>query len=144
MPLPRRDFLKLAVFLGGAHAPLLRAFGSDPVHPFGSEFPDLDSLVVGEWWNKPFPPGATAPPSMRVPREEVVAFALYTCERGVLKLTAQLYPLLPDESRTVRLELRRAVEEAHGERARGVRRPARGHGRAVPPERHGQIGRAHV
>jgi len=108
MPLPRRDFLKLAVFLGGAHAPLLRAFGSDPVHPFGSEFPDLDSLVVGEWWNKPFPPGATAPPSMRVPREEVVAFALYTCERGVLKLTAQLYPLLPDESRTVRLELRRA------------------------------------
>ncbi|WP_202921733.1 hypothetical protein [Anatilimnocola aggregata] len=44
---------------------------------------------------------------MDVPRNEVVAFALYTHDRGVLKLTAQLYPLKPDEVREARLEFQR-------------------------------------
>ena len=43
---------------------------------------------------------------LNVARDQVVAFALYTHERGVLKLSAQLYPLLPDEARDVRLLLR--------------------------------------
>ena len=43
-------------------------------------------------------------------RSEVVAFAVYTHDRGVLKLTAQLYPLRPDESREVRLELKRGEQ----------------------------------
>lgn len=47
---------------------------------------------------------------MDVPREEVIAFALYTQDRGVLKLTAQLYPLKPDESREARLEFLRDVK----------------------------------
>ncbi|MDP1561024.1 MAG: hypothetical protein Q8M16_06480 [Pirellulaceae bacterium] len=34
-----------------------------------------------------------------------MAFALYTHQDGVLKLSAQLYPLLPDEPRIVRLEM---------------------------------------
>jgi len=37
----------------------------------------------------------------------VVAFAVYTQDAGVLKLSAQLYPLMPDESREVRLELKK-------------------------------------
>jgi len=41
---------------------------------------------------------------VRVPRDQVVGFALYTHENGVLKITAQLYPLKPEESREVRLE----------------------------------------
>jgi len=41
---------------------------------------------------------------VRVPRDQVVGFALYTHENGVLKITAQLYPLRPEESREVRLE----------------------------------------
>jgi 3',5'-cyclic AMP phosphodiesterase CpdA len=41
---------------------------------------------------------------MDVPRDQVVAFALYTVERGMLKLTAQLYPLKPGEPREARLE----------------------------------------
>jgi hypothetical protein len=45
--------------------------------------------------------------SVKVPRDQVVGFALYTHERGVLKLSAQLYPLKPDEAREVRLELQR-------------------------------------
>ncbi len=41
---------------------------------------------------------------VRVPRDQVIGFALYTHENGVLKITAQLYPLRPEEPREVRLE----------------------------------------
>jgi hypothetical protein len=74
--------------------------------PFGSEFPMLDSLAVGNWWTRK-PKGKSAPPLMDVPREEVVAFALYTQDRGILKLTAQLYPLKPGEPREAVLEFQR-------------------------------------
>ncbi|MBN2475257.1 MAG: hypothetical protein JXB62_11650 [Pirellulales bacterium] len=40
-----------------------------------------------------------------VPRDEVICFALYTVQDGVLKLSAQLYPLEDGESRQVQLEL---------------------------------------
>ncbi|MBA4065631.1 MAG: hypothetical protein C0501_18330 [Isosphaera sp.] len=75
--------------------------------PFGKEFPNLDSLATGEWWTKAPKKAANAPPPMDVPRDQVVAFALYTVDRGVLKLTAQLYPLRPGEDREARLEFRR-------------------------------------
>ena len=39
-----------------------------------------------------------------VSRDKVICFALYTVQDNILKLTAQLYPLEPGESRTVRLE----------------------------------------
>jgi hypothetical protein len=44
---------------------------------------------------------------VKVPRDQVVGFALYTHDQGVLKLSAQLYPLKADEAREVRLELKR-------------------------------------
>lgn len=84
----------------------LTALAEEPAQPFGDEFPNLDSLAVGQWWTKN-PRGRNAPPPMDVPRDEVVAFALYTHDAGVLKMTAQLYPLKPDEPRDVRLEFRR-------------------------------------
>lgn len=68
--------------------------------PFGAAFPKLDGHATGEWWKSEKPP-------LLVPRNEVVAFALYTCDASVLKLTAQLYPLLPEEPRTVILEFQR-------------------------------------
>jgi uroporphyrinogen decarboxylase len=40
-----------------------------------------------------------------VARDEVICFALCTVHDGVLKLTAQLYPLGPKAKRTVRLEI---------------------------------------
>jgi hypothetical protein len=76
--------------------------------PFGSEFPNLDSLAVGEWWKKPLPKGPNPPPNMNVARDQVIAFALYSHQSGVLKLTAQLYPLKPDEQREARIEFQRA------------------------------------
>ena len=69
-------------------------------HPFGAENPRLDSDATGEWWkpttvergaNKGKPQNAR----LLVPRNEVVAFALYTHDHGILKLSAQLYPLMP-------------------------------------------------
>jgi len=62
-----------------------------------------DSLCVGDWWNRPANPII----DLKVPRDQVVAFGLYTVSKGVLKLSAQLYPLYPDETREVRLELER-------------------------------------
>ncbi len=75
--------------------------------PFGEEFPQLDSLASGEWWTKTFKGKNSPPPSMQVPRDQVIAFALYLADRGVLKLTAQLFPLKADEARIVSLEFQR-------------------------------------
>jgi len=41
-----------------------------------------------------------------VPRDQVVAFAVYTHDHGTLKLSTQLFPLKPDEERVVRLEFK--------------------------------------
>ena len=92
---------------------LLAAAAEGPVpRPFGEGFPDLDQPAVGEWWearaggSRPRPPEAAWLDDvvLNVPRDQTIAFALYTIEHGALKLTAQLVPLLPDEPRTVRLE----------------------------------------
>ena len=61
--------------------------------PFGPGFPLLDSQATGEWWK----PRGKMKVRLSVPRDEVLAFAIYTHHRGVLKLTAQLFPLMPDE-----------------------------------------------
>ncbi|MCA9257593.1 MAG: metallophosphoesterase, partial [Planctomycetales bacterium] len=80
------------------------AFAPDP---FGADHPELDSLAIGSWWEKSRPRGANSPIDLDVPRNQVVAFALYTHDHGVLKMTAQLFPLKPQESRRVTLELMR-------------------------------------
>lgn len=79
---------------------------AESAQPFGPDFPNLDSLAVGEWWTRK-PTAVNRPPPMDVPRADVVAFALYTHDAGVLKLTAQLYPLKPGEPREARLEFQR-------------------------------------
>ena len=62
-----------------------------------------DSLAVNDWWNRP----DSDIIRLKVPREEVVCFGIYTMSNRTLKLTAQLYPLYPAETREVRLEVRR-------------------------------------
>ena len=69
--------------------------------PVLAPFENLDTLCVNDWWNR----APSKIVDVRVPREDVVAFGLYTVHAGVLKLSAQLFPLYPDESREVRLEL---------------------------------------
>lgn len=65
-------------------------------------FTDLDTICTNDWWNRAPNPIH----DVKVERDKVVAFGLYTVSSGMLKLSAQLYPLYPDETRTVRLELR--------------------------------------
>ena len=73
---------------------------------FGPKFRNLESMATGEWWN--VKPNKQRPMDLNVPRDQVVAFAVYTHDHGTLKLTAQLFPLMPDEERTVRLEFKDA------------------------------------
>jgi 3',5'-cyclic AMP phosphodiesterase CpdA len=120
MNLTRRLFVKLCALLtlwrGGDRASAAQAT-VEPARPFGDDFTNLDSLATGEWWTKPTPRGPSAPPPMNVPRDQVVAFAVYTQQNGILKLSAQLYPLKPDEPREVRLEFQHDgqwVEAARG------------------------------
>lgn len=106
----RREFARgvVAAVATAAVVPLDATAEAEPARPFGNEFPNLDSLAVGEWWTKkPGPKVQNPPPPMDVPRDQVVAFALYTVDHGVLKLTAQLYPLKPGEPREARLEVER-------------------------------------
>ena len=84
--------------------------------PVRAPFDRLDSVCTNDWWNHE----ASKIVETRVPRDEVIAFGIYAVHDRTLKLTAQLFPLYPDEPRTVRLELLRdgawaevAREEAH-------------------------------
>ncbi len=43
----------------------------------------------------------------KVARDKAICFALYTVQNGILKLTAQLYPLSEDDSKKVHLEIRK-------------------------------------
>lgn len=102
----RRDFGKTVLGAAALGTLIPRAFAEN-AKPFGADAPALDTLTVGEWWTHTPKKGPALPPKMDVPRDQVVAFALYTVDSGVLKLTAQLFPLKPDEPREVRLEVER-------------------------------------
>jgi hypothetical protein len=102
--LGRREFSKSLA--GAAGLAVVGPVAQDAAAPFGAEHPALDSLACGEWWTRK-PKGAAPPPPMDVPRDQVVAFAVYTHDHAVLKMSAQLFPLKPGEPREARLELRR-------------------------------------
>ncbi|WP_211093341.1 hypothetical protein [Flammeovirga agarivorans] len=85
---------------------------------------ELDRAATGEWWKVAkearegkikakynFPDSIVVTGrhflDLECPRDEVVAFALYTVHDNILKLSAQLYPLFPEETRTVRLEIQK-------------------------------------
>jgi hypothetical protein len=76
--------------------------------PFGES--GLDLGATGEWWDyvndQDAAPTYVKYAGIDVPRDEVVAFALYTHDAETLKMTAQLYPLYPGESAVARLELK--------------------------------------
>ena len=66
-----------------------------------SPFSNLDTLSTNDWWNRDNNPII----NLKVERDEVIAFGIYTVSKNVLKLTAQLFPLYPNESREVILEV---------------------------------------
>ncbi|MCA8963466.1 MAG: hypothetical protein H6838_07510 [Planctomycetes bacterium] len=103
--------LVLALSLGGCSSlPQAPKVAELAPHPFGEQHPRLDGWATGRWWEPDTKAAAAVPFPLRVPRQEVIAFALYTVDLrapagAVLKLTAQLFPLLPGEDLVARLEL---------------------------------------
>lgn len=120
-PIDRRTFLKTVPAAAGVGAGLGRWQAATSGTPFGQEYPQLDSQTTGEWWVNTSAPAAPASQAaagavprrvapiieLNVPRDQVVAFALYTHDASVLKVTAQLYPLRPEEAKEARLEVER-------------------------------------
>ena len=70
--------------------------------PVMAPFVNLDTICTNDWWNRAPNPII----DVQVARDEVVAFGIYTVSNNTLKISAQLYPLYPDETREVRLEIR--------------------------------------
>ena len=70
--------------------------------PVIAPFEGIDTLAINDWWNR----ATTKIINLKVNRDSVVAFGMYTVSNNILKLSAQLYPLYPDETREVRLEIK--------------------------------------
>jgi hypothetical protein len=91
----------LALFLIALPALASTEHGEPPLRaPFKK---GEDSLSVNDWWNREQSPII----DLKIPRDEVICFGIYTVHDWVLKLSAQLYPLYPKETREVRLEVKR-------------------------------------
>ncbi|MEM6318195.1 MAG: alkaline phosphatase D family protein [Bacteroidota bacterium] len=72
------------------------------IPPVIAPFENIDTLATNDWWNR-----ATNPIiDMNVARDSVIAFGIYTVSNQTLKMSAQLFPLYPEETRTVRLEVK--------------------------------------
>ncbi len=88
---------------------ILHAVDTMDVTPFGADYPMLDNWSIGEWWTVKYEKGnKKSPPfELDVPRDQVVAFTIYAQDAGVLKITAQLFPLKPGEAMVARLEVQK-------------------------------------
>ncbi|NMH86885.1 hypothetical protein HHX25_05170 [Flavivirga sp. Y03] len=72
------------------------------IKPVVAPFNGIDTIATNDWWNRK--PNKII--DVNVDRENVIAFALYTVQDKTLKLSAQLFPLYPKETREVRLEIK--------------------------------------
>ena len=76
--------------------------------PVKAPFKKLDTYCVNDWWNH----AAQVKENPKliidvdVPRNEVICFGIYTVSNNTLKLSAQLFPLFPKESRVVFLDIK--------------------------------------
>jgi len=77
--------------------------------PVKAPFEKLDLYCVNDWWNhaKAVKNDHRKIVDVDVPREQVICFGMYTTRNKVMKMTAQLFPLYPKETREVRLELKK-------------------------------------
>ncbi len=82
------------LFVSGCKSPV-----EERIPPVTAPFSDLDTLAINDWWNRASNPII----NLKVARDSVVAFGIYTVAKKTLKLSAQLYPLYPEEARAVRL-----------------------------------------
>lgn len=75
--------------------------GQDLPAPVPAPFDGLDTIATNDWWNR----GDNPIIDVKVSRDSVIAFGMYTVSSNTLKITAQLFPLYPRESREVSLSI---------------------------------------
>jgi len=77
--------------------------------PVKAPFEKLDLYCVNDWWNhaKLIKDDPQKIIEVDVPRDQVICFGIYTTQKKVMKMSAQLFPLYPNETREVRLELKK-------------------------------------
>ena len=77
--------------------------------PVKAPFEKLDLYCVNDWWNhaKEIKDDPTKIINVDVPRDQVICFGIYTTQNKVMKMTAQLFPLYPNETREVFLDLKK-------------------------------------
>ena len=98
----RRNFIKKTSLSGAALASSSFFSSNAKSEEYQkSPFSDLDTLSTNDWWNRPENPII----DIKVERDNVIAFGIYTLSKNVLKLTAQLFPLYPDESRNIKFQI---------------------------------------
>ncbi len=64
-------------------------------------FKGYDKLCTNDWWNR----NNNKIINLKVDRNKVIAFGIYTVSENTLKLTAQLFPLYPNETRVIQLNI---------------------------------------
>tara|TARA_Y100000741_G_scaffold82302_1_gene60371 strand:+ start:5412 stop:7049 length:1638 start_codon:yes stop_codon:yes gene_type:complete len=102
--LDRRDFIKKTSLSGAVIASSsIFTVNAESKKYVKSPFADLDVLATNDWWNRPDNPII----DLKVDRDNIIGFGIYTLSNNILKLTAQLFPLYPNESRELRLEVYR-------------------------------------
>lgn len=73
----------------------------EQIPPVIAPFSNVDTLSINDWWNRKDNPII----NLKVHRDSVIAFGIYAVANSTLKMSAQLYPLYPEESREVALEI---------------------------------------
>lgn len=109
MALPMRISVYILAFALTHHAHAAPDY-YQPV-PFGedSRFArDAENLTSGKWWEVSSEEEPEGQKWLKTrPRDKTLAFAIYTHHGGTLKLSAQCFPLLPEEPKTVVLEFKK-------------------------------------
>lgn len=76
--------------------------------PFGKDTASAvkaDLAATGQWWDNKKIDLRQKEWLVNQPREKTLAFAVYAAHEGILKITAQCFPLKPDEPKSVTLYL---------------------------------------
>lgn len=77
--------------------------------PIKAPFEGIDVYCTNDWWNhaRTIKDNPNKIINVDVPRDQAICFGIYTTQNKVMKMTAQLFPLYPSETRDVRLELKK-------------------------------------
>ena len=100
-----KSLLIVFLVLASAHGKLMPT----SAELFGKKYSELDDRATSDWWERQSSHTKNKNKGMinlDVPREDVIGFAVYTLQNKTLKLTAQLFPLKPEETQEIRLEIK--------------------------------------